>query len=545
MAVLGINLRNAIITRSNPRVAIRLVNDKYATKVALADRHVPVPGTIALINDPSELRSFDWGTLPDAWALKPNRGRRGEGIMLAADRDGENWRTASGRLLTRDDIAFHVERILDGEHSLEGLDRDSAMFEPLIRPHPLLRQIVPEGLPDTRVICRGDEPIMAMMRIPTIASDGKANLHQGAIGAGVELETGRIFRAVLGEEEIVHHPDTGYALIDLQVPQWDEVLAASTKCGGALDLGYCGADIVLDAERGPLVLECNAFPGLQIQNVNGKGLKGRIDELGLDRPHFWKHFRRAPRPHPHMVSREQSIRRLGPAPLHPGYVSTETVLSHTGERPFNLFRGFGEIGGAEGVDPMLADQAAAALRDDQWEDRGVGEDGSMILVTTGRPTLAVIGSIVLGKDGRAGFLITHAAKLEQHRTKSRGDTRRRILLVDDDDLLVDLVRYYLETEGYSVATAADGAEAVQRLKVVTPSAIVLDGDMPKMDGIAVLRHIRSDPRLGGIPVIMLTARRKAEQIVDALEVGADEYVTKPFKPEHLLDRLEKLLEQGD
>lgn len=541
MTALGINLRNAIISRSNPRPSIRLVNDKYGTKVALAEARVPVPGTIALLQTPADLRAFDWEVLPDAWALKPNRGRRGEGILLAAARDGEGWTTASGRKLGRDAIRFHIERILDGEYSLEGLDRDSAMFEPLIIPHPLLKEIVPEGLPDTRVICHGDEPIMAMMRIPTRASDGKANLHQGAIGAGIDMETGLIFRAVLGDQQVTHHPDTGYALIGLQVPQWDEVLAASTKCGDALGLGYSGADIVLDAERGPLVLECNAFPGLAIQNVNARGLKGRIDDLGLGRPRFWSRFRRAPRAHPHVITAERNLLRLGPRPLHPGFSSIEQVLSESGDNPFNMFAGFEAFYATADVDPDLGRRAEEALRSGQWVERGVGEHNSLILTTTTDPALVVIGRILRSDDGRPRFEICHAAEVKGAGLATEGDNRRRLLVVDDDELLLDFLRYELERENFSVVTARDGHEALQRLKVVQPSAIILDGDMPGLDGLEVLRQVRAHSVMGKIPVIMLTARRQNEQIVTALELGADTYVTKPFRPEELIARLERLL----
>ena len=541
MTILGINLRNSIIARSNPRSAIRLVNDKYATKCALAERKVPVPGTIVVISEAAQLRAFDWNRLPEAWALKPNRGRRGEGIMLAVTRHGKDWATASGRVLTRGDITFHIERVLDGEHSLEGLDRDSAMFEPLILPHPLIRQIVPEGLPDTRVICLGDEPIMAMMRIPTRASEGKANLHQGAIGAGIEMETGLIFRAVLGDDEITHHPDTGYALLGLQIPQWDEVLAASTRCGDALGLGYCGADIVLDAEHGPLVLECNAFPGLQIQNVNGRGLKGRIQDLGLERKGFWSRFRRAPVAHPHVLTKEQSVRRLGPAPLHAGYSATEAVQPAKGRTPFNFFASLGAIRWRDTVDPVAGEAAARFLAVGDWEDRGVGAGGSMILLTTGEQRMVVIGAIIRGADGRATFMISHARAISRSHQTVTGDGRMRILLADDDGLLSEFIRYQLERAGYSVVTALDGDEALTRLKVVTPSAIILDGDMPGADGFDVLRKVRETPATRAIPVLMLTARRDVEQIGRAFELGADEYVTKPFEAEELLARLSRLL----
>jgi len=288
---LGLNLRNAIIARNTPRAAVRLVNDKYTTKVALAAHDVPVPPTIAMFANRRDLAEFDWDGLPDAWALKPNRGRRGEGILLADARLQDGWRTASGQELSRDRIRFRIERILDGEHSLEGLERDSAMVERLIRPHPLLAEVVPEGLPDVRIVCLGEEPLMAMARLPTVASGGKANLHQDAIGAAIDLESGEVFRAMLGCRIVTHHPDTGCVLGGIKIPCWTEILATARRCARALGLGYFGADIVLDQEQGPLVIECNALPGLQIQVINAVGLKSRLDAVTSRPIGLWNVFR--------------------------------------------------------------------------------------------------------------------------------------------------------------------------------------------------------------------------------------------------------------
>ena len=325
MSVLGMNERNGIIIRRNPRKSIRLVNDKYKTKCALAEQGVPVPGTVELICNRSNLNAMRWEVLPDAWALKPNAGRRGEGILLAVTRDGENWRTGSGRLITREEINLHTLRILDGEYSLEGMTSDIAMFEPLIRPHRDLVEMVPEGLPDCRIICLGDEPLLAMMRIPTRLSQGKANLHQGAIGGAVDIDTGRIHRALFIDEVVTHHPDTGVQLIGREVPLWDEVMAAASRCSKALNLGYIGCDIVIDEQRGPLVLECNAFPGLAIQNVNARGIKMALEAIGQGRRSFWRRFVRRKRPHAHRLPRELREQRLGKDPVHMGLSAHEAA----------------------------------------------------------------------------------------------------------------------------------------------------------------------------------------------------------------------------
>ncbi len=277
--VLGMNARNLFVTSENPPGAIRTVNNKYETKAALTPLGVPVVPTITVVRDRWDLEFFDWNQLPAAWALKPNTGGQGKGILLARDRAGEDWVTASGRVLTRPMITEHIRTILDGEFSLEGNDQDWVLFEPLIIPHPAMAELVPFGLPDIRVICYHAQPVLAMTRLPTKRSEGRANLHQGAVGAGIDLETGRVVRALAGREAVVKHPDTGHSLVGATIPFWPTILTAAEKCGPATGLGYTGVDIVIDAQRGPLVIEVNARPGLEIQNVTGVGLMERIQAL--------------------------------------------------------------------------------------------------------------------------------------------------------------------------------------------------------------------------------------------------------------------------
>lgn len=278
VSVLGMNARNVRVDAENSFSAVRLVNSKYQTKKTLEGVGVPVAPSLYLIQDRRDLARLDWGALPDRWALKPNLGRRGAGILLAADREGTGWRTASGRPLSRERITEHLRCILDAEYSLEGVERDAGLFEPLIVPHAALAGLVPSGLPDIRVICHGQDPLLAMIRLPTVASEGKANLHQGAIGAAVDLGSGRVTRAIFGRQQIEEHPDTGARIVGAEVPEWDRVVEAAAGCAAATGLGYLGADVVVDEERGPLVLEVNARPGLEIQNVTGVGLRGLLPD---------------------------------------------------------------------------------------------------------------------------------------------------------------------------------------------------------------------------------------------------------------------------
>lgn len=279
--ILGINLRNSLIAKYNPRKAIERARDKVAAKVALNARDIATSGTVAVISNYGDLMNFDPAKmLPDSWAIKPARGSQGDGILLAVKRDGADWRKGSGTRMTADDVANHVRRIVDGQFSGDAAADDAALIEPLIRPDPRLASLVPDGLPDLRIICLGEEPIMAMCRLPTNESDGKANLHQRAIGAAVDLQSGIIYRALQGEEAITHHPDTGTQLIGFQIPQWDTVLDIAARSGPAIGLGYCGVDIVHDVNEGPMVIEVNSHPGLQIQNITLRGLREAMVILG-------------------------------------------------------------------------------------------------------------------------------------------------------------------------------------------------------------------------------------------------------------------------
>jgi len=279
--ILGINLRNAIIAKYNPRQAIERARDKVAAKVALVEAGVKTSGTIAVVSGYGQLSSFDpEKILPDAWCIKPARGSQGEGILLAVRKEGRNWLKGSGTPLTPEDVQNHVRRIVDGQFSGDSASDDAALIEPLIRADPGFAFLVDDGLPDVRVICRGTVPLMAMARFPTNESDGKANLHQGGIGAGVNLETGMIFRAKQGKKVITHHPDTGQQLIGFVIPHWKKVLDIAAHGGPAVGLGYCGVDIVHDVNEGPMVIEVNAHPGIEIQNTTLQGLRGQLIRAG-------------------------------------------------------------------------------------------------------------------------------------------------------------------------------------------------------------------------------------------------------------------------
>ena len=121
------------------------------------------------------------------------------------------------------------------------------------------------------------------------------------------------------------------------------------------------------------------------------------------------------------------------------------------------------------------------------------------------------------------------------------DRKAKVLICDDDPLLLELMEFRLAAKGYEVVRAADGGEALAKAVHEAPDVILLDGMMPKSDGLEVLTSIKADERLSDIPIIMLTARKGERDIVSALEKGADDYLVKPFIPEELLARLARAL----
>jgi len=122
--------------------------------------------------------------------------------------------------------------------------------------------------------------------------------------------------------------------------------------------------------------------------------------------------------------------------------------------------------------------------------------------------------------------------------------KQKILVVDDEPEAVELVEFNLKQAGYEVVTAADGAEALKKTRALLPSLIVLDLMLPEMDGLEVCKMLRRDPATAAVPIVMLTAKAAEIDRVLGLELGADDYLTKPFSPRELVLRVKKLLTRG-
>ncbi len=279
-SILGMNRRNAeYVMRHNPRARFPLVDNKVLTKQLARQFGVPAPELYHVIEHHGDIAGLEeaLGTRTE-FALKPARGSGGSGIVLITGRTPAGFVRRSGRTMSQEDFLYHVSGILSGIYSLGGQE-DSAIIEALIHPAPVFESISYKGVPDIRIIVYRGVPVMAMTRLPTRASDGKANIHAGAIGAGIDIACGLTLTAVHNSEVISFHPDTGHLLAGLDIPHWDNMLLTAARAFDMTGLGYIGVDLVIDIDRGPLLLELNARPGLQIQIANESGLRKRLESV--------------------------------------------------------------------------------------------------------------------------------------------------------------------------------------------------------------------------------------------------------------------------
>ncbi len=289
-SILGLNARNLRYIRpSNPRSAISIADDKLLTKKVL-DRHgIPVQKLFAVVTRAKDLKDFRWNKLPSSFVIKPNHGFGGGGIVVLRSRkkvsageestyiaiDKEEW--------TITELSSHVQDILDGRFSITN-SPDFAIIEERIKLHPDFAKITFRGIPDIRVVVFNGVPVMAMLRLPTERSKGKANISLGAVAVGLDLVNGTYNNAIQrhsgrGRRAIIEHPDTGADLTGIKVPFWDEVLSVAIRSSRASGLKYVGADVAIDKSKGPVVMEINARPGLEIQVANLASLATRLKRL--------------------------------------------------------------------------------------------------------------------------------------------------------------------------------------------------------------------------------------------------------------------------
>jgi alpha-L-glutamate ligase-like protein len=292
LGMLGMNCRNRdFVGRYNDRRLYPLVDNKLKTKLLAEEHQLATPQLRYTIREQHEITHV--GNLLkslNGFAIKPAKGSGGKGIWVITGRSGQDFVKSSGAVITLADIRRHLSNTLAGLYSLGGAN-DEVLIEDLIEFDTCFDGFSFEGVPDVRIVVFRGFPVMAMLRLATRASDGKANLHQGAVGVGLDLATGRSLNAVQFGRPITHHPDTQRALRTINIDDWHGLLLLASRCYDMTGLGYMGADLVLDARRGPELLELNARPGLAIQVANGRGLLPRLRHIETLKE---KHFPDAP-----------------------------------------------------------------------------------------------------------------------------------------------------------------------------------------------------------------------------------------------------------
>lgn len=280
IGMMGIGQRNAhYVLIHNPRKFYPRVDDKLITKRLAIEAGLPVPELYAVVREEHQIRELHDKLKPhDQFVVKPAHGSGGDGILVITGRRGDKYRRSNGNLMPREEFEHHLSNGLSGLFSLGG-HPDHLLVEYCVQFDPIFDQVSYKGVPDIRIIVFQGYPVMAMIRLPTRLSDGKANLHQGAIGVGIDIPDGVTRRGVWGTEIIREHPDTEHSIVGLQIPRWNELLQMASRCFELSGLGYVGVDFVLDRNLGPLILELNARPGLAIQMANGNGLLHRLKKV--------------------------------------------------------------------------------------------------------------------------------------------------------------------------------------------------------------------------------------------------------------------------
>jgi len=285
------NERNKVYLRKNTAEGRAIADSKYKTKKRLDKAGVNVPKLIVRFRSEEEMGNFDWERLEVNFVIKPVSGYGGEGILIIRKRlDSRNekldgkYLMMNGRIISVEEMKLHCREILAGRYSLHGTP-DSVIVEERIKIHPMFLSLTKVGTPDVRVIVFNRVPVMAMFRIPTEKSGGKANLQQGAYGLGIDLATGITTFGIEGKgveiRKIFDFRKKRMIKVNgIKIPFWKEILETAVKCQKTIPgLGFMGVDIVLDKDKGPEVLEINARPGLSIQLCNKAGLKRRIEKI--------------------------------------------------------------------------------------------------------------------------------------------------------------------------------------------------------------------------------------------------------------------------
>jgi alpha-L-glutamate ligase-like protein/uncharacterized protein (TIGR02421 family) len=444
--VLGLNARNLLYIKPfNPRRAVAFADDKLRTKAYLSARGIPAARLYARIESRRQLYEFDFDALPEDCVLKPNAGFGGEGILVLRGRRGKSFLRQGKVPIDQTELEEHILDILDGRYAITGLP-DSAFFEQLLTPDACFAPLRPAGLPDIRIVVFNLVPVMAMLRIPTIESQGKANVHLGGIGIGIDIAKGTTTFAAQ-YNRIVNVLPHGGSPAGIPIPRWDELLLIASRIQQLTNIGYLAVDLTIDAENGPMLLEVNARAGLMVQVANLAPLRSRLERVeGLKLSSPEKGVRLAQELFGEKISGTRSKRSETRTVL-----GMREVLHISGEgvnvdvpcfvdpqRDFSIFEQalLDELLQAGAVEEEERPAGSPRAFRVKWALGGVKRQ---TLVHTGEmPSTAV--RAVIGRRDLTGFLLdpSRGASVTPVRTSTREDARAidRLLARVDHDLLL-------------------------------------------------------------------------------------------------------------
>ncbi len=279
--ILGMNARNRLYTSQNSSQAKQICHSKFLTKQLMQERGINVAKILAIINNHEELNQFNWQELNDNFVIKPSNGSGGKGIVVFTKRLNKKiFLDTMGQKWNQEDIALHCLDVLEGKYTSHPGVVTSIIIEERVAIHPQFESLAYHGTPDVRVIVYNSIPVMAMLRLPTKESEGRANLHQGAIGVGIDLSTGITTGGIKADgTPLEFYPETKHKLHNFVIPFWHQTLLTAIQAANVADLTYGGVDLFIDKEKGPLVVELNTSPGLNIQLANDRGLKRRLARI--------------------------------------------------------------------------------------------------------------------------------------------------------------------------------------------------------------------------------------------------------------------------
>lgn len=276
--ILGLNARNLLYLKPyNPRKAVAFADNKLKTKAYLSARGIPTARIYARIESREQLRTFNFDSLPEECVLKPNYGYGGEGILILKGRRNGEFLEQGKTPIPERRLREHIEDILDGKFSVNG-KMDTAFFEKILVSHEGFAPFRPAGLPDVRIVVFNLVPVMAMLRVPTSASRGKANVHLGGLGIGIDIAKGVTTHAFQYSNLLTELPHGGDPS-GIPIPYWEEMLLIASRIQYITNIGYLAVDLTIDAEQGPVLLEVNARAGLMVQVANLAPLRTRLERV--------------------------------------------------------------------------------------------------------------------------------------------------------------------------------------------------------------------------------------------------------------------------